>query len=469
MARSLDSTQLIPRPVWENPRVHLLDDVWLLTIVAILLATGVPWFASGFQVDVGMASWGLLALGGIHVAFTALAAPSRPQGRWRDRVLTLLNVIGVVVVSFIWQHVGALQNPLFLMVFALPVVGAIFLSRWHPYLIAVVSVLAVTTVSLDQAPELRWYASGLVGSDAWLNWLFGAQGGAPQSSFSGFYAPSSYLIVLLEVFAVLLLGCAVAAEYIGTLFERLTAHIVMARTEAERGQEMWASLIERMPLPALLIDPDTLRVVTASGSASGYLRTDGEPLEGRNLFEILRFSYPDVILELVAGSDGGAPISIVRIADQMRITQVKVLHVAHKGRRLALLTIEDGTEIFCLKAALDTAEYASLIIASGGQVLSFNKPAASLFSGAGIGIEAERLLPQSAGGLRWWEPGLTGRRKMHLEIGPRVYQVTSSAVALAGEEERLYSVTFLPVARAGSNDPVATGTTPVPGSLGQMR
>ncbi|HUI60844.1 MAG TPA: hypothetical protein VLX90_11500 [Steroidobacteraceae bacterium] len=469
MRRSLESTQLIPRPVWENPRVHLLDDVWLLTIVTILLATGVPWFASGFQVDVGMASWGLLALGGIHVAFTVLASPSRPVGRWRERVLTLLNVIGVVIVSFIWQHVGALQNPLFLMVFALPVVGAIFLSRWHPYLIAVVSVLAVTTVSLDQAPELRWYASGLLGSDAWLNWLFGTQGSAPQSSFSGFYAPSSYLIVLLEVFAVLLLGCAVAAEYVGTLFERLTAHIVVARTEAERGQEMWAGLIGRMPLPALLIDPDTLRVVTASGAATLYLRAGEAPLEGRNLFEILQFSYPDIILELVAGADGGAPVTVVHIAGQMRVTQVRVLHVAHKGRRLALLTIEDGTEIFCLKAALDTAEYASVVIDGGGHVLSFNRPAGALFAGAEVGADAAGLLPQTGTGLRWWEPGLTGRRKMHLEIGPRVYQVTSSAVALAGEEERLYAVSFLPVARAGSNDPFATGTTLVAGSLGQMR
>ena len=37
MRPNVDSTQLIPRPVWENPRVHLLDDIWLLTIVAILL------------------------------------------------------------------------------------------------------------------------------------------------------------------------------------------------------------------------------------------------------------------------------------------------------------------------------------------------------------------------------------------------------------------------------------------------
>ena len=123
MRPNVDSTQLIPRPVWENPRVHLLDDIWLMTIVAILVATGVPWFASGFEVNVGMASWGLLALGGIHVAFTMLASPSRVHGRWRDRALTLLDILGVILIGFIWQHVGALQNPMFLIVFALPVVG----------------------------------------------------------------------------------------------------------------------------------------------------------------------------------------------------------------------------------------------------------------------------------------------------------------------------------------------------------
>jgi PAS domain-containing protein len=466
---NVERTQLIPRPVWENPRVHLLDDIWLMTIVAILVATGVPWFASGFEVDIGMASWGLLALGGIHVAFTMLASPSRSHGRWRDRALTLLDVLGVILIGFIWQHVGGLQNPLFLMVFALPVIGAIFLSRWHPYLVAAISVVVVGVVALSQAPELRWYASGLFGGDAWLTWLFGNQSAVPQPSFSGFYAPSNYLIVLLEVFTIMLFGCAVAAEYVGTIFERLNAHIVMARTEAERGQEMWAGLIERLPLPALLIDPDTLRVVACSEFATIYLRAGEMPLEGRPLFEALRVSYPDVLHELIVGSDGGAPLTVIRISEQLRVTQVRVLHVAHKGRRLALLTIEDATEVFCLKAALDTSEYAALVIDARGLVLAFNKPAGALFGGAEVGADAAQLLAQPEAGARWWEPGLTGRRKMHVEIGPRIYQVTSSAVALAGEEERIFTVAFLPVARAGSADPFGAGSTVVTTTLSQLR
>jgi len=54
----------------------------------------------------------------------------------------------------------------------------------------------------------------------------------------GFYAPSNYLIVLLEVFAILLFACAVAAEYVGTIFGRLNAHIIMARTEASGARRL---------------------------------------------------------------------------------------------------------------------------------------------------------------------------------------------------------------------------------------
>ncbi|MDP9007335.1 MAG: hypothetical protein M3N91_01280 [Pseudomonadota bacterium] len=469
MRLNLDSTQLIPRPLWHNPRVHLLDDIWLLTIVVILVATGVPWFVNGFQADVGTATWGLLALGAIHIAFTVLASPAPSPGPWRDRALTLLDVGGVILIGFIWQHVGALQNPMFLTIFALPIIGAIFLSRWHPYLIATVSVVVVAIVALSQAPELRWYASGLFGGDTWLSALFGRQGTVAQPSFSGFYAPSSYLIVLLEVFTTAMFACAVAAEYVGTIFERLTAQSILARSEAERGQELWASLIERLPLPALLIETDTLQVVAASEFAINYLRCEGVPLEGSSLFESVKFSYPDIVNELIVGSGSAAPLTGIRIADQLRLTQLRVLHLAHKGRRFALLTIEDATEVSCLKAALDTSEYAALVVDARGRVLAFNKLVVGLFGGAEVGADVAQWLPQADPGLRWWEAGLTGRRKIHIEIGPRIYQLTSSAVALAGEEERIFTVSFLPVAKGGTAPQFDSSSTRVTSTLRQLR
>jgi PAS domain-containing protein len=465
-----DRTQLISKPNWQNPRVHLLDDFWLLTIVAILVATGLPWMVSGFEVAVGMASWGLLALGGIYIAFALLASRTRSHGRWHDRALTLLDVAGVVIIGFIWQHVGALQNPMFLTVFALPVIGSIFISRWHPYLIASVSVLIVGIAALAQAPELRWYASGLFGGDAWLTWLFGRESSVTQPSFSGFSAPSSYLMVLLEVFTVALFACAVAAEYIGTIFERLNAHSIVARTEAERGHALWVSLIERLPMPALLIDPESMRIVASSRFAVDYLQDGDAQLEGRKLFEALRFSYPDVVQELITGGGGGAPTTVLRVADQLRLTQLRALQVADKGRRVALLTIEDTTEAFCLRAALDNSEYAALVVDARGRVLAFNKLVVGLLGSAAIGMDAAELFSQpGAAGTRLWEAGLTGRRKMHLEIGPRIYQVTSSAVSVPGEEEKIFTVTFLPVAQGVSADPQGTNSTVITGTLRQLR
>jgi hypothetical protein len=119
----------------------------------------------------------------------------------------------VIAISFIWAHVGGLQNPLFLVAFALPVVGAIFLSRWQPYLMAALSALMVTLVACSEAPELRWYAPWLGAAGRWLDALFGGEGGA-SLPFAAFSAPSQYYVVLLEVFAIMVFACAVAAEYL---------------------------------------------------------------------------------------------------------------------------------------------------------------------------------------------------------------------------------------------------------------
>ncbi len=66
----------------------------------------------------------------------------------------------------------------------------------------------------------------------WLAWLFGEQSSAAQVPFSGFYAPARYFVVLLEVFAIVLFACAVAAEYLGTILERLYA---LVEPGARRG------------------------------------------------------------------------------------------------------------------------------------------------------------------------------------------------------------------------------------------
>jgi hypothetical protein len=455
--RTGDETVLVPTIAFDDPRVHLLDDIWLLAIFTVLLSIVLPWFISSFEVDLMHAATGLLALGAVHIAFTVVCAPHRPATVRRRRMLAVLHALAIAFLGYTWLHAGGVQNPMFLIVFALPVVAAVFISRFQPYAMAILSVLVVSLASLAQSPELRWYVNGLSASGSWIASLFGSDagstGGAP---FPGFYAPAGYFVVLLEVFAILMFACAFAADHLGTVFERLYSHVTTARAEAARGQELWSKLIEALPVPALLVDAETSQIICASERvASAYCELDAE-VAGANLFDTIKFSYPEVVQELISGLDGTAPLTMIRVAEAIHVTELRVQHVAQKGRRFALVIIDDTTEAFCMKAALDTADHASLVLDTQGRVLALNKPAAALFPGTVVGAEVSRLLTHAGLTGRWWESQLAGRRRMHVEIGPRLFQVTLSPLALPGEEERVHVVAFLPVAKGAADQTMTT-------------
>ena len=184
---------------------------------------------------------------------------------------------------------------------------------------------------LDPSALETWRSTGLPDNPgAWLATVLGQSGSATSSPFPGFYAPSGYYVVLLEVFAILVFACAVAAEYLGTIFERLHAHVAVARAEAERSQEFWTTLIEQLPTPALLVDADTMQIVCASARASRF--HDGESVAGQNLFEhttrrameffierIGPYSYEKLANVQASGLGGGVALRLerrdVRIVD----------------------------------------------------------------------------------------------------------------------------------------------------------
>ena len=142
---------------------------------------------------------------------------------------------------------------------------------------------------------------------------------------------------------------------------------------------------------------------------------------------------------------------MLRLHGRLLATEVRVRHLVQHARRFALVIVNDTTEAFCVRAALDVAEHAALVLDADGRVLAHNKPAAVLFPEVEIDAEFGRLLPQPEREGHWWEPGLSGRRKMHLTIRQRVYQLTSSTVPLPGEDERLYVLAFLPAAQLSSD------------------
>lgn len=439
-------TRIMPVFSWLDPRAHPLGDTWLLTIFTLLLAIGLPRLATGLEIDFAVCALGLLVLAVIHVGFAVGAARTAARPELRTWLLTALHLLGVLTVAFIWQRAGGLQSPLLLAVFVLPVIGAVFISRWQAYATAALSVVAVAVLAATQAPPAA--APHWLGEC--LSSISRVAGGAAQP-FAALYAPAGYYAVVLQMFAVVMFGCAVAVGYLRTVYDRLNAQVTMARSETLRSRGLWSTLVEELPLPAALVDSETHEILCASAQAIGSWGGRGGAITGRGLFEVVPFSYPEAIEALISGRDGVEPLCTVRLGGQLRATEVCVQHIAQDGRRLALVTVSDRTEAFCVRAALDAAEHAALVVDVSGRVLVINRPARAVFPEVKAGTQISQLVPEACA-VAWWDPGLSRCKKMHLTVARRIYAVTATAVALPGEEERLYVVAFVPAAAVAGTD-----------------
>ena len=436
-------------------QLRVLDDIWLLTLFTLVLATAVPWFVSGSEIAFGPVLLGMLGLGLLHVALAFLAESGTSTGAWLAPILTALHSAGVITVGIVWHYGGGLQNPVVLTVFVLPLIGACFISRWQPYFTAGLAVVVVTLAALIEAPELRWYASGI---GKWAADLLADPTFSTAAPFPGFYAPSGYYVALLESFIVLMVASAAAADYLGTLSERQRAHAEIARERAQSGRELWTNLIEHLPVPALLVEVDTLKVLRFSNSIAPLLvpSEEGASWIGQNVFQAIRFSYPEAVRSLIRGDSGPSRPCAMRVNDTLRLANVSVRHLGYEGRALALLAIEDVTDAFCTRAALDKMEDAVLVVDSKARVIACNNSTRVLFPNTDVGIEAAPLINHPGeSAAPWWHPGLRGRRKRLVDIDGQIYQMTSATVPLAGEEEGFYVVAFLPVAGATSANEAA--------------
>jgi hypothetical protein len=426
-----------------NSRLHALQDSWLLTLLTVLLATTFPWFISSFNIDFGALSWALLALGAIYAASTFVGNSTLGTAAKR-RALILLHAAGTVCLGFVWQRSGGLQNPVFLLAFLLPVIGAGALSRWQPYVTATLAALVTAAVALGQAPELRWYASGARELGQWLLAPFvpAATGIDSASALPGFYAPVTYEVVLLEVFSILVFAVAVAAESIGNSIERLLGRLRSAERAATQAQQMWSTLVQELPLPALLVDTDTMHIILTS---KRLLPFSYEPLAGRALFEAIQFSYPERLQEALRHEGGVVESVAILGAEQMLIATVRLQSIHFDGRRLAIILLEETSAAFGIAAALDAEDHPAMVISGSGYLVAANKATRALFPDVRVGGNVTEALSRIGSTPKWWEPGLTGRRRLHLTIHRRAYVVTCTAAALPGEEEALYVLAFSPL------------------------
>lgn len=182
-----------------------LGAVWLFTFAATLVAVAVPWYLRALEVDLTPVAWSLFA--GALVCAVAGTVAERRRRRGLLAVAVVGHSFGIVWLAFVWHLAGGLSNPVFAVVFALPVVGGGWLlAGWRRHATAALAVASPVTLAWMESSDLRWFAlqSGLP-----VKWLADLLPELPPSQpFPGLEAPPGYVFTLVAVLTVLLAALA---------------------------------------------------------------------------------------------------------------------------------------------------------------------------------------------------------------------------------------------------------------------
>lgn len=413
-------------------RKQVLDDAWLLMLLGVALAVGVPWFLRTLPIDTARVTWAVFAYGVTYLAVSRLADRLRGTTALLN-ALTAMQAASVAFLALLWHLVGGLQNPLFLLVFAIPIAatGAV-LPGARAFAVTLLAIAAVGVVALANAPELRWYLTQL-GVPAALVPTHAASGPRP---FPGLDLPAAYLVVLLASFAGLALALALVAHSVALMARRFEARGEAAVRAAGDATSLAGDVLRAIPFPAALVYRDTFNVAQASASFLKRMNALPESLGEKNFFGLVRFTYPEVVENAIARGEGEIAFAVYRVDETASAARVHVSAVEHAGSNFALIVIEDIAERFTLQAAMGAVASAVVVIGEDDRVRYFNPAAAGALPGIALGMHAATPLGQpDAGG--WWRLGDRGKRERQVRLAGRAFDARCVAANAPGKQDRV--------------------------------
>ena len=415
-------------------RKQVLDDGWLLMLLSAALAVAIPWFLRNSQLDLGPVTWAIFLYGVAYLAFSRGLERSA-DARAKLFALTALQAAAIVFAAFLWHLAGSVQNPMFLMVFALPVAAAgCVLPGARPLILAFLSVVCVSFVALIDAPQLRWYMSQLgIPVDAIPAGLY-AHASKP---FPGLDVPAAYVFLLLVTFAVVVMAVALLSQSVAALVRSLHSRLDSSARALNQANTMASEVLRASPYPAALVYADTFNVAQASQGFLQRMELVPESLHEKNLFGLVDFAYPEVIEDLISGKGGEVPVAIYRVAGVAHFARIHVRPVEHGGARYACVTIEDIAERLFLKVASDAMPEGLLVIGSDGKVCSFNAGALQALPELRPGIDAAAALAGPDLPEGWWVLGPRAHRERPVMLAGKAYEARCTAVSIPGMQDRL--------------------------------
>lgn len=219
-------------------------------------------------------------------------------------------------------------------------------------------------------------------------------------------------------------------------------HVQQARERLERrrAEDLFRAVLRASPMPAIVVDQATAVVVDGSDSfRRNFL--DGNAGAGRGLFDLVQFTQPERIQQLLGRGSGTAWYTVYYAGGVARMANVRCYSVEHAGGSYAYLILEDVTEQHYLKAAFDAVPDPLLIISSQQKLLYGNRAAEELFGNLYFGMGVLPLL----GADRWWSR--MDRQDVHrVELSGHPYDATAVPFRFAGEGETSTILTLHDVA-----------------------
>lgn len=190
---------------------------------------------------------------------------------------------------------------------------------------------------------------------------------------------------------------------------------VNERSARREAQTLFQAILRALPHPSAVIDGATGRVVHLSDSFVTRLLGRNEPPPNAKLFDLVQFTTPERITQLLARGGGTALYMVYTLDEQNRVANVRVDTVQHQGTTYANVIIEDITEQHYLKAAFDAVADAVLIISSTKTLLYANRAAEEVF------------------GTLYF--GMTFSSEPPARINDQSYEVSATPFRFAGETE----------------------------------
>ena len=207
-----------------------------------------------------------------------------------------------------------------------------------------------------------------------------------------------------------------------------------ARRARRRAESLFQSVLRASPVPSVLVDSATRRVVDGSDPFRRlFLDAAGYSVD-RGLFDLIEFTQPERIEQLISRGSGTAWSAVYHASGASRMANVRCYSFEHEGTPYAYLILEDVTEQHYLKAAFDAVPDPLLILSAKQQLLYANRSAEEVFGTLYFGMDAGPLLRQEGEAEGWWRR-LDRFEEKRVEIAAQPYDANAVPFRFAGEAE----------------------------------